>query len=129
MNASRRYPARWRDKWLSVLLSLALAVNLLGPVTGLPEKDGFIPICTGSEIIYIPLAAIGLDQPAQDAPEPVSESCPWFAQFHAIEAAPAAAGHSAVVYRAFRLRPADIAAEAQQTGRAFQARAPPAGGV
>ncbi|GAB4373295.1 MAG: hypothetical protein Kow00114_35190 [Kiloniellaceae bacterium] len=129
MKASRRYRAGWRDTWLSLLLSLALALNLLGPVTGLPEKDGFVPICTGSKIIYIPLAAIGLEQPAPDTPDPVYESCPWFAQFHALEVAPVSAGHSPVVYKAVHRRPADVAAEGQHSAQAFQARAPPSSGV
>jgi len=130
MNGSRRYRTAWRGKWLSLLLSLALALNLLGPATGgLPEKEGFVPICTGSEIIYIPLAAIGLDQPKEDVPAPVSERCPWFAQFHAVVAAPVAAGHSAVVYTAVRYRSADRVPSGQQTARSFQARAPPPRGA
>lgn len=125
----RRYLAGWRAKGISLLLSLSLALSLVGPLSGLPEKEGYIPICTGGEIIYIPFGATGLDQPAEDVPAPISETCPWFAQLHAVEVAPVVAGHSAVVYRLDRGLPAHTVAAGQQTPKSFQARAPPLRGA
>jgi len=130
MTEARRYRRGWRGKWLSLLLTLSLALNLLGPATvGLPQKEGFIPICTGSEVIYIPLSAIGLGQADEDTPDPVSEACPWFAQFHAVEVAPVTTTHVAVVYATVALRVADTALPGQHTPRSFQARAPPQRGA
>lgn len=126
MKTSSRYRAGWRGSLLSLLLTVSLALNLLGPVNGLPQKDGFIPICTGSEIIYIPLGDADFSRQTEDLPEPTSERCPWFAQFHAVEAATAPVGHSAVVYKITGFLPADTTAEGQQTPASFQARAPPA---
>ena len=130
MTGSSEHQAGWRRKWLSLLLSFALAVNLIGPsLAGLPQKDGYVPICTGGEIIYIPLGSVGPPEPSDDAPEPVSERCPWFAQFHATEVEPFAAGHGAVVYATLRFRPADRTVAGQPSSRSFQARAPPYSGA
>ena len=117
--------AAWRARGLSLLMTLALALNLLGPVNGLPAKDGYVPICTGSEIVYIPLSALGLAPPSDDTPAPTSDPCPWFAQFHALAVAPLTDGYGAVVYRLAPFAPADIAAAGQQIPGSFQARAPP----
>jgi len=130
MTALRRYHAGWRRRWLSLLLSQALTLHLLSPaVAGLPEKDGYVPICTGSEVVYLPLAALGLPAPADDVPEPLSELCPWCAPFHAIAFLPVTAMQTAVVYRVVHVRPADTTAEGQQTLPSFQARAPPPRGA
>jgi len=129
MTDTRRFPDGWRARSLSLLLALSLVLGLLGPVSGLPRKDGFIPICTGSEVIYIPLSEIGLDQPANDRPDPVSEHCPWAAQFLALEVVPVAADASAVVYRTVRFRFADSVPDTQPRLPSFQARAPPQRGA
>lgn len=127
MTTGRRTRAEGWRKWFSLLLSLALALNLLGPAFGgLPQKDGYIPVCTGSEIVYIPFGATDPDLPSQETPEPVSERCPWFAQFHAVEISAIAADYDAVIYRLAPRLPADSATAAQQTPASFQARAPPA---
>jgi hypothetical protein len=121
--------SNWRGKCLSLLLTLCLAVNLLAPVNGLPQREGFIPICTGNESVYIPLGATDLDLQTGEIPAPASERCPWFANFHATEIAQITAGYSAVVYRAAQILPLDTSTEGQHTPASFQARAPPVPGA
>lgn len=129
MTFSCGYQTGWRRKCSSLLLVLALLLNLLGPVSGLPQKEGFVPVCTGHEIVYIPLVDLGFDQPAEDRPAPISESCPWFAHFHAVEVVPVTIVYSVTVYKTVQFRPDDRSASGLQIPNTFQARAPPQRGV
>jgi len=129
MRGLHRYRNHWRVKSLSLILTFALALNILGPLTALPEKDGFVAICTGSEIVYIPIAELGVDLPNDEKPQPKSESCPWFSNFHAVESIPTATISVAVVHETVTFRPADQAIHEQQTPNLFQARAPPRSGA
>tara|TARA_R110002167_G_scaffold98154_2_gene258620 strand:- start:299 stop:628 length:330 start_codon:yes stop_codon:yes gene_type:complete len=104
---------------------LSLLAQLLGPASGLPAKEGFVAICTGSEIIYIPISDLGRAAPADDRSTSISEACPWFAQFHAVEIEPVTTAYEVVAYEAGQPCPVVIEASAQHTHGTFQARAPP----
>ena len=116
----------WWDRVFRVLLALLLVYSFSSPASALPQKEGYIAICSGSEILYIPLADVGLEAPSQDAQAPTSSPCPWFTQLHVLDAdAVAVVGHSTIIYDALPLPTDDAHPVAQQTPRAFQARGPP----
>ncbi|WP_420403980.1 hypothetical protein [Nisaea sp.] len=87
---------------MSLLLVVSLLSHAFGPLDGLPRKDGFAAICTGDEIVYIPLSSLGLEPPRDEEPAPKSDQCPWFAQFHAMAADPAADGRDAAYFSRVR---------------------------
>ena len=116
---------RW-DRVFRVLLALLLVYSFSSPASALPQKEGYIAICSGSEVLYIPLADVGLEEPSQDAQTPTTSPCPWFTQLHALDAdAVVIVGHSVVVYDTLPLPADDAQPVAQQVPRAFQARGPP----
>ncbi|NMM46098.1 hypothetical protein HH303_16515 [Rhodospirillaceae bacterium KN72] len=116
----------WWDRVFRVLLALLLVYSFSSPASALPQKEGYIAICSGSEILYIPLADAGLEDPSQEAQAPTSSPCPWFTQLHALDAADiAVVGHSTVIYDALPIPADDTRPVAQQIPRAFQARGPP----
>ena len=64
--------------WATVLLALVLALRVVAlPVVmaGGAPGPGMMAICTGAEIIYIP---IGGEGPTGPAPEPHHDPCPAF---------------------------------------------------
>lgn len=95
MFARLGYPKRLRAAFLIVLMAIGLSAGVIGPAISLPKKDGYIAICTGAEIVYIPAAELGFDFPGEsvdetsgDTDSAQSERCPWFGQAEAIETAP-----------------------------------------
>ncbi len=112
------------------LLGLSLVLRLVGPMAGLPAKDGYVAICAGTQIVYISLAEAGLDGPLDEkAPAPPSDPCPWFAQFHAIDVAAAPVLARAETYASLVRLPPDGAPAAGLLPASFRARAPPVPGA
>ncbi|UYV37002.1 DUF2946 family protein [Rhodobacteraceae bacterium D3-12] len=123
---------RWPAIGLLAVFSLALILRLLGPMGALPEKDGYVAICTGSEIVYIPLSELdgdldgNLDGDSSDEREAHSETCDWFFQFHALATVPASKPEPQALRPVVVLRPAvEHAVHAAALPRGFHARAPP----
>lgn len=67
---------------LLLLLAFSVLARFIGPVIGVPPREGFIPLCSGTEIIYLslghgedgpPAAPADADkrQPGDHVP------CPW----------------------------------------------------
>lgn len=111
--------------FMSLLLTVSLLLHAFGPLEGLPRKEGVAAICTGSEIVYVPLSSLGLVPPQDQDQAPKSDPCPWFAQFHALAVEPVAGIGDA----AFPSRVHFGAVAAQVAGNAFikssLARGPP----
>lgn len=122
----RSFQQRWQ--WQTVCLILLLCVSLpaqnVGPSVGLSAKEGYVAICAGTEIIYLPIGEHGIELPADEEPDQPSEPCPWFGQIHAVEAAPPAT-EIAPPLRAPALPAAAVASIGKAPGMAFRARAPP----
>ncbi len=121
--------ARCRASCLFVILSVSLALRMLGPVGALPAEDGYVAICTGSEIVYIPVAELDFDNgaPAKKTPASTkSELCPWFFQFHALETPLADTGFVAAPMPIDRQPPTIAGPACQPIPKSFHARAPPA---
>lgn len=87
MSDSRPLHATGRAILVVALVSLALLARLFGPAGSLPVREGYAAICTGSEIVYVPLKDLGLGGPPPDKSPagPGSDPCPWFASFHALD--------------------------------------------
>lgn len=111
----------------SLLLILTLALRLVGPLPGPPAREGYVGLCVGTEILYVPLAS--LDEPGREGRKasPESVPCPWFGQFHVLLVAALPVAFSLIALTAAFpiawggttvLRPAP---------HPFQARAPPIG--
>jgi hypothetical protein len=118
-----------RRGFYTVLLILALALRLVGPLPGAPARDGYVGICVGSEILYLPLADLdrGDTEGATEKSSTDSVPCPWFAQFHVL---PAVALSLVVLWiarsTAFPMAWGG-AVLARPAPHSFQARAPPIG--
>lgn len=116
---------------LVLLLSLSLVLRLLGPWVTVPVKEGYALICTGGEIVQIPLSELGLaplDLGDRGDPEPErhAEPCIWFGQSVALPGALAALAIAPVVFTVFRPLTADRFGHGRKAFLPFHVRAPPA---
>lgn len=68
----------WQAAGLILLFGLLLSLRVVGPIGAAPTKDGYVAICAGGAIVYVPAAEIGLALSAEDEPESIEERCPWF---------------------------------------------------
>lgn len=117
--------SRLRPLLLILLLGSALSFRAAGPVAGLPHAEGFVPICTGTEIIYVPVSELAGEEPGSTEAPP-SDPCPWFGLGAFFE--PAAfeiVGEPAPGAIAAPLR--DNARPGGHVPKGFSARAPPQG--
>jgi len=108
-----------------MLLAVSVVLRLAGPVGGLPSRDGFVAICTGGEIVYIPVAQTGIDSQPEDDSAPTSERCPWYYQFHAVLGGPELGDFLSVPLSSVPAPVRRSAVSSQQKPLSFQARAPP----
>lgn len=80
---------RLQERWglaLALALSLSLFVRLAAPYAGAADRDGYVAICTGSELVYLPADHDGLPLPdggQTDKPDlpPLHLPCNWLGQF------------------------------------------------
>ncbi|MFD1623878.1 hypothetical protein [Azospirillum griseum] len=85
------------DRWglaLSLVLALALFVRLAAPVFGAADRAGYVAICSGSEIVYVPVTATGepiadpdTAKPGKGDPQatpPLHSPCSWLGQYAAL---------------------------------------------
>lgn len=121
--------AKGRGIFMSLLAIFSLFLHVLGPIEGLPRKDGYAAICTGTEIVYVSLSSLGIeegqDQGQDQGPAPKSEQCPWFAQFHALEIDPVSDRHDTIRYERVRFRAPAARPVASVSLTSSLARAPP----
>lgn len=68
----------WQKVCLILLLGLVISLRAIGPLGTAPTQDGYVAICAGGTIVYVPAAEIGLVLPAEEAPETIEDRCPWF---------------------------------------------------
>lgn len=122
-----------KDRWLRGIATLAivvaLALRLFGPGGQLPVREGYVTICTGSEMLYIPLSELGLAPPDDTPAAPVSDHCPWFFQFHPLPVTPFVPGLRAGIFTVQPRPPLPPVAAAGRVAAAFQARGPPTTGA
>ncbi len=84
----RKLNTRWG---LALALALALAVfaRLAGPSLGAADRTGYVAICSGGEIVYLPVTPNGDPAPA-DPPSDTHGSvalhtpCVWLGQYAAL---------------------------------------------
>ncbi|MDB6181460.1 hypothetical protein [Paracoccus fistulariae] len=113
-----------------LLIAFALLLRLFGPAGALPARDGYLAICTGTEIIYVEAASLGFPtEKSPDSPDRdhQAEACLWFSGLYAVELAATTtpdAGQRLYVRQAARIR-ADQRGD-QRPAPAFHARGPPA---
>ena len=66
---------------LLLLLAFAVLARFVGPVIGMPPREGFIPLCSGIDIVYIAIDHGGdaAPTPAEDEKRPRGDHipCPW----------------------------------------------------
>lgn len=91
-----RHLHRWRrcpPAPVAVFLALLLSFRVVAPGVIAAPAEGYVPICTGGEIVYVALS--GLTGSTEDAPAPQTAPpdapCPWFGLNHVALAAPAGA--------------------------------------
>ncbi|MBK1841468.1 hypothetical protein JHL17_29120 [Azospirillum sp. YIM B02556] len=83
---------RLQERWglaLAIALSLSLFVRLAAPYAGVADRDGYVAICTGSELVYLPADKDGLPLPdgkGTDEPQlqPLHLPCSWLGQYVAL---------------------------------------------
>ncbi|PWC85788.1 hypothetical protein TSH100_14515 [Azospirillum sp. TSH100] len=83
------YCRKLNERWglaLALALSLSLFVRLAAPYAGAADRDGYVAICTGGEIVYLPADHDGLPLPdggQTDKPDlpPLHLPCSWLGQF------------------------------------------------
>ncbi|WP_372398654.1 hypothetical protein ABMY26_18550 [Azospirillum sp. HJ39] len=131
----RRFQERW-GLALALALTLSLLLRLAAPAAGAADRDGYVAICTGSELVYLPADPDGL--PLADGRLPADRDtdkqqfaplhlpCNWLGQYVALLPAlqalvlpmgPTQPGQSP--------KPADIHRPADL--KPFQSQAPPSG--
>lgn len=126
-----RRPAAPLRAALSVLLlalvALGLCARAVGPTAWLETRAGYAAICTGEEIVWIPLSALGYDAPPAETEEGRLDKghCPVGGQIAAILPAPAGPFPWAAPPTPPAPSPAALA-PAAAAPRAFHARGPPA---
>ncbi|MCB1353117.1 MAG: hypothetical protein KDK03_10310 [Rhodobacteraceae bacterium] len=122
-----------KDRWLQGIATLAivvaLALRLFGPGGALPVREGYVTLCTGSEILYIPLSELGLAPPDDTPTAPVSDHCPWFFQFHPLPVTPFVFELLAGIFTVQPRPPLPPVAAAGRVAAAFHARGPPTTGA
>lgn len=73
---------------LGLLVALSIILRLFGPAGTLPQKDGYVAICLGAEVVYLKSSDLGVPaDDGQDGPDDDShkaEPCIWFSSFHAV---------------------------------------------
>ncbi|WP_042442618.1 hypothetical protein [Azospirillum sp. B510] len=80
------------ERWglaLALALGLSLFVRLAAPYAGAADRDGYVAICTGGEIVYLPVGQDGMPLPDGKAPEksdiaPLQLPCTWLGQYVAL---------------------------------------------
>lgn len=88
---------RMNDRWgvaLSLALALTLFARLVAPVLGAADRAGYVAICSGNEIVYVPVAPNGEVLPDRGAPDsgksdpqataPLHSPCAWLGQYAAL---------------------------------------------
>ncbi|QIE56893.1 hypothetical protein G5B40_16485 [Pikeienuella piscinae] len=83
-----RHLHRWRrcpPAPVAVILALLLSFRAFAPAAIAAPAEGYVPICTGGEIVYV--AVNELAGSAENAPTtktaPADAPCPWFGLNHA----------------------------------------------
>lgn len=61
---------------IAVAVALLFSMRVIGAGVLAPHVDGFVPICSGGEIIYVAIDS-GNPAPAPDAPDHKSAPCSW----------------------------------------------------
>lgn len=89
----RRFQERW-GLALALALTLSLFLRLAAPAAGAADRDGYVAICTGSELVYLPADRDGL--PLADGRLPADQDtdkqqlaplhlpCNWLGQYIAL---------------------------------------------
>lgn len=80
---------RLQERWglaLAIALTLSLFVRLAAPYVGAANVDGYVAICTGSELVYLPVDQDGVPLPDGHAPDkpdlsPLHLPCNWLGQY------------------------------------------------
>lgn len=80
------------ERWgvaLVLALTLALFARLLGPSIGAADRVGYVAICSGSEIVYVPVTQNGDLAPNDEksdkpAPSSLHTPCNWLGQYAAL---------------------------------------------
>lgn len=80
---------RLQERWglaLAIALTLSLFVRLAAPYAGAADRDGYVAICTGSELVYLPVDQDGVPLPDGKAPDqpdlsPLHLPCNWLGQY------------------------------------------------
>ncbi|WP_042688590.1 hypothetical protein [Azospirillum sp. B506] len=92
------YCRRLQERWglaLALALALSLFVRIAAPAAGAADRDGYVAICTGGEIVYLPVDRDGV--PLQDSVpltdtdgidkqqlSPLHLPCSWLGQYVAL---------------------------------------------
>lgn len=87
-----RGPSGHRGRWVPglalLLLAAALSLRVLGPGLLPAPKDGYVALCAGGEIVYLPASELGLDFGGEGDDAPAPQPCPWFGLAHAATVEP-----------------------------------------
>lgn len=83
---------RLQERWglaLAIALTLSLFVRLAAPYVGAADRDGYVAICTGSELVYLPVDQNGVPLPDGEAPDkpdlsPLHLPCNWLGHYIAL---------------------------------------------
>lgn len=78
MIANRIISSRAVTLALLVLMAMAIGLRGFAPLAVAEHREGLVAICTGSEIVYVPLADLGLGEGDNEDPETVSDPCSWY---------------------------------------------------
>ena len=74
---------------LALALALSLFVRIAAPTAGAADRDGYVAICTGSEIVYLPVDHDGVPIPDSGDTDkqrlsPLHLPCSWLGQYIAL---------------------------------------------
>lgn len=68
----------WQAVCLILLFGFLLSLRVIGPLGAVSAKDGYVAICAGGTMVYIPVDEIGLALSAEEDSETIEDRCPWF---------------------------------------------------
>lgn len=69
---------RWQAVGLTLLFGLMLSLRVVGPLGAMPAKDGYVAICAGGTMVFVPVDEIGPAPSVEEEPETIEDRCPWF---------------------------------------------------
>lgn len=123
-----------QERWgpvLALALALSLFLRVAAPSAGAADRDGYVAICTGSEIVYLPVDQDGVPLPPGGETDkqqlsPLHLPCSWLGQYIALlPALQMPVIPAGILLASESAKPDDVHRPKER--KPFQSQAPPSG--